>query len=287
MKYRKHSLFFVFFIGLICFMGCDTIDQFTNISDNEHVVATVNKVSLSSVVLSKGMSKYDNPKDSAMIAEAFVEHWIVNQLMFDKAKTNKSDDKQIKALVEKYKKALYIHNYEASILNTAVEKEITDVEIKSFYDTFKSQDPLAEPVYKLKILIFEDGIEKLRKFEKGWKNNETIIIDEYKALATYFQLDTSIWYKKSDIRNLLPKGFPEERLNSTGFQKSKSDDKISYLRIYHKTDRGEHPPLTYIKEKIRKILMHQRQKETLERYKEDLYNEAIRNKRIKIYKSTN
>ncbi len=269
-------------VSTIHFVSCDMIENATKDKNSKNWIAEVNGEKLSIEKLENDITGYTNKADSILLAESYLEDWIVSHLMYDKARKKQPNKAEIEQMVKDYKRSLYVHELEKQILNNEKVSIISDEEIQVFYKNFKSQNPLVQPIFKIELLIFNDGQEGLRKFEQGWRKDKAIVIDEYKPLATFFQLDTSKWFSEDAIVGVLPSGFPKRKLEQKGYFKSKTNDKISYLRIYNRLERGEEPPLSYIRGRIEKIIRHQRQRETLVRYKEDLYKEALVNKAVKL-----
>lgn len=289
MKFYHYLIYLITIGSLIMTVSCDAIDQSLQRDSNSKKVikpiASVNGKILGLEEILKDIPDYATKKDSTIIADTYLENWILAQLMYDRAKTNHRQKDNIEQLVERYRRALYILNLEEEIINESKTERISPDKINNFYSEFKFQDLLVEDIYKLKILIFPSDTKSLNKFERGWNKEDQTIIDQYKPSASYIQLDTSIWHTSSDIINLLPTSFSISNLKSKGLVKSKINNQSVYLNIYKKEKLGTEAPLSYIYSKIEKILIYKRQRETIKRYKEDLYSQALSNKKIEIFKN--
>ena len=62
-----------------------------------------------------------------------------------------------------------------------------------------------------------------------------------------------------------------------------SDQNYQYfLKVIESRDEGEISPLSYVEERLRQMMLHQRKQIIIEEYKQELYERALNNNVIKI-----
>ena len=91
-------------------------------------------------------------EDSARYAAQFINQWIKEQAVMDKALTEDPTlAERIEFKVQDYKAKLIMHEYETKLVERDLDKEIPDAMIKSFYDDnidyFKSKEDLYSYFY--------------------------------------------------------------------------------------------------------------------------------------------
>jgi len=70
-----------------------------------------------------------------------------------------------------------------------------------------------------------------------------------------------------------------------GTELTRTDDTYKYfLRVIDFVPSGTLPPISYVKDQAKKVILHKRKMELLSDTKEDMYDEALRKNAIKIYR---
>jgi hypothetical protein len=77
--------------------------------------------------LTSGMS----PEDSARVAEQYVRQWAINVLMQDAIR--KSSNKDIERLVSDYRRSLYQHEWERSLVAQKMPQHVEDSLVQQYY----------------------------------------------------------------------------------------------------------------------------------------------------------
>ena len=107
--------------------------------------------------------------DSVLFAEHYIRTWVEDALLFDKAEGNIPDNAKIAALVENYRKALIMHVYQEELVNQKLAGDISEAEIKDYYEQNKSLFLLDKPIVKglfIKVPLQSQGLADVRSWYK-------------------------------------------------------------------------------------------------------------------------
>ena len=87
--------------------------------------------------------------DSASVVKDFIEKWIRNQLLLNKAEINLTEgEKDVQAQIENYRSSLLIYAYQQSYLRQELDTLVGDQEIENYYKENQSNFVLGEPLMK-------------------------------------------------------------------------------------------------------------------------------------------
>jgi hypothetical protein len=129
---------------------------------------------------------------------------------------------------------------------------------------------------------------ELSVLQKLWRGDDP---DDYKKLvdfcrnyANVYMLNDSLWYDLPDVALHLPKDFLTLSSASANRDYNTSDEKYRYfLRIFETAQANEFPPLAYIEDQVKKVILHKRKIKLLEEKKEEMYERELRRNNVKIY----
>lgn len=232
-----------------------------------------------------------NRDDSARVAQQFIRQWATDILVYEKARS--SGDKKIEALVEDYRRSLYVHEYETRLVRSRMSKHVEDSVVSRFYDEHRDQFVLRESIVKGMLIIVPNGapkLDKLRHWMSSPKADNLEEIEKYTyQYATGYELFLDKWTTENQLLMRMP--FEINDLQSQLTQRSQIElqDSIStyILQVTDKHLVGERMPLDYAENKIVDILLAQRQVDFLAKEKNKLYDEAVLFKKVKLYDEEN
>ena len=165
---------------------------------------------------------------------------------------------------------------------------VNDAEINAYYEENKDQYRLKNMILRCYLIKIPIDIEELATLKDLWKSDDK---EDYKKLvdfctnnATTYMLNDSIWYDLPDINFHLPKNFLTASNAYQNRDYNTTDDNFRYfLRIFETTPSNEFPPLSYIEDQARKVVLHKRKIKLLEEKKEEMYERELRRNNVKIY----
>ena len=229
-----------------------------------------------------------SPDDSARVAEQYIRQWAINLIEYDIAKDQ--SNQAIEQLVEDYRRSLYLHEYEEQLIAQRMPRIVEDTLIQAFYDLHHEHLVLPETILQGLLLVVPIGapnMDILRKKIQLPSDEENIEWLEKFAYqyAVGYELFLEEWKTTNDILVYMP--FKQDNLEKqlkTKRQIELQDSVNLYLlQVTDMHHQGSQMPLSYAKKEIEDILLRQRQVQFLQHEREQLYEEAIKQGKLRLY----
>lgn len=281
MKFIRYTWF------LLILVSCDKINLPKVEENSSNIVAIVNTSKLFKKDIAQILPKNISSKDSAVFVTNFINDWAINQIMLEKAQTSISQPEleEIQDLVNDYRSSLLINNYKTKLILQRLDTFIGGEEIASFYENSKENFKLNEELIKVKYLHFEDNIISKNDFVRLFKSDD---IEDAEELARRqlsfkkFDLNDSIWKPVDNILLKLP--FQKDELLKKSKFTSKQDSLDLYLvAVNDVLLRNDIAPLSYIRPKVKQIILHKRKIELIKKIEQILLQDAVKNNNFKKY----
>ena len=251
-------------------------------------IATVKDKTLYKSEVTDVIPRGTSAEDSTIIAETYVQSWIKEQLMYDKAAQNIVNKDEIDELVEDYRKSL-INLYQERLLKEYFSKKITDEELQSFYEKNKTQLKLKENIIKGLYLKVPINSKELSTFQKWYKQSSDVAKENIEKNTLQNAVNYEYFYDKWVNFNDVAENMPLLITSGSQFlQTNRSvevrDSAFVYLlNIKEYKLEGNEAPFEYIKNQLTEIYIEQQRTSYLNKVQEDLYNRAISDNEIKFY----
>jgi len=185
-----------------------------------------------------------SPQDSALLANSFVEKWVRENLLMQEAEKKIPKDLDIDELVRNYRSSLIKHNYEKLIIELQLDSTVTENDINAYYELNKEQFKLEYPLYQLNHVKIPSTSPNIAKVRNWWNK----LADRTANLAI--------------------------------------DDKGTFhlIGVKQKINVGSDAPISHIKDKVERVILHTRKIQLIADKKEEMYDREMRLKNIEIYK---
>ena len=228
--------------------------------------------------------------DSVLFAEHYIRTWVEDALLFDKAEGNIPDNAKIAALVENYRKALIMHVYQEELVNQKLAGDISEAEIKDYYEQNKSLFLLDKPIVKglfIKVPLQSQGLADVRRWYKRNTQDAIEQLEKYSLRnAVTYDYFYDQWKPVEDLSPMLP--VKELKNDSKYLDKNRNLElkDTAYHYFLHVEDflgEGEAKPVDFAKEEIKDVLINLKRVDFIDQVKEDLYREASDRNRIIYY----
>ena len=225
-------------------------------------------------------------EDSAKVASTYIRQWATDILEYDKAKD--MDHNEIEALVEDYRRSLYVDAYETRLVEHRMPTQVADTLVEQIYQAHTGQFILKEGILKGLLLVVPQNAPHLKRLRQWLTNPDENIEDIEKyayRYATGYELFTDQWRTAQQVLLHIP--FEKDELNSLLKQKTQievTDSTSLYiLRITEKHIAGEPMPIDYARPEIEKKVLSLRQVDFLKEERKRLYDDAVLFKKIQFY----
>ncbi|MBC8510936.1 MAG: hypothetical protein H8D33_04655 [Cryomorphaceae bacterium] len=257
-------------------------------SDNKQIIASVNEKDLLLSEVLKEMPKAT--EDSTFFIERYMNLWIRKQLMIYHAEINLSSDLlNYEAQIAEYRSSLLIYAYQQELINQNFDTSITSKEISDYYNQYREEFKLVKNIFMGRYIVVDKSAPKSKNLKKWYKSNKP---DDIESLTDYchqfakeYYLSDSSWQYFSSINNKLPKFITEEEyfLENTKGVWFEDQQYRHYIYIKNYQIKGSISPLALEREKIRNVLLNKNKIQYLKQLEDELYQNALALKKIKIY----
>ena len=263
-----------------------TVSCFT--SDNKQIIASVNEKNL---LLSDALKEMPTATiDSTFFIKRYMNLWIRKQLMIYHAEINVSSDlMDYEAQITDYRSSLLIYAYQQELINQNFDTTISSKEVSDYYNQYREEFKLVKNIFKGRYIVVDKSAPKSKRLKKWYKSNKSddieYLTDYCYQFAKEYSLSDSSWQYFSDINNKLPKFINEEEyfLENTKGIWFEDQQYRHYIYINDYQIKGSISPLALEREKIRNVLLNKNKKKYLKQLEDELYQNALTLKKIKIY----
>ena len=175
------------------------------------------------------------------------------------------------------------------MLNQNFDTAINILDVKSYYKQYKDDLRLSKNIYKGRFIIVDKNAPNLSKLNKLYiseKDEEILQLEDYCIqFSKEYNIDNTKWSYFSIINNKLP----QDIKNVESFLKNKKnaifeDDNFKYyIYINDYKTKGAISPIEIEFERIKDVLLNKKKIEYLKTIENELYQNALDKKKIKIY----
>lgn len=229
-----------------------------------------------------------SPEDSVLIVNAYVERWVRDQLLMQRAEQHVPDDLNIDKLVKDYRESLILNNYERLLMETQLDSTITEAQLAEFYEANKDQYHLEKPIARVLFLQIRDDRPNLDHALTWWDDADADHLSKLSRYARRYadqaMLTDSTWLPIEQVVNLLPTGVMNPSAITPGKEIRYREEDVQYLlKIREIRSTLEIAPLDYIRDQATRAILHRRQVDLISQVKEQLYELEIRKNNVKVY----
>lgn len=271
---------------LLLAWGCTLIDS----NNQEEPVARVFEDYLYPSDLSEAIPPGTPREDSLILAKRYVEAWVKDHLMLNRAEQALSEDQMdFEKQIEQYRLSLLIFSYRQKLLQQKLDTVVTKEEIQTYYEenitNFMSNQEVIKGTY-IKIPLNAPRVDELRRWSWNSRPEDLEKMEDYGMnYADKFENFSDTWVYFSSIKAQLPMRISEpSRYLRYNKNIETSDSQFRYL--LHITDHvteGEATPLELVSKDILNIIMNKRKMEFIKDLEQRVYNEGVNKNQFEIY----
>lgn len=267
--------------AVIGLSGCNLLQR----DAKEGAVVQVGNNYLYAEELAAVTQRATTPEDSARYAEAFIRRWATDILLYQEGKNHSTPE--IEALVEDYRRSLYVAEYERYVVDKRMPKTVSDAEADTFYVHNTNRFILQENILRGALLVIPRDAPlqpELKKRLTDLTDEENLeYIEKYAyQYASGYELFTEQWRTGNQILMRMPTNKWQKTL-AAGKQYAEQDSTSLYLlQVTDCRLAGEPMPVDYAREAIDKIILSQRRVAFLQQQRKQLYDEAVKFGKVKF-----
>lgn len=225
--------------------------------------------------------------DSVEIAHKYINKWITQELIAEKAIFNVgTSDQEISQLVIEYRNSLIVKKYKEQLLEKKAEIEPNADEITAFYESNKGNYLLKKDIIEgiaLKVPLDAPKLKELRKWLKSSSIEDLAEVESYSYQhATLYDDFTDKWISFTKVESLFPEKFKShsKAIHSTDFLEQQDTSYTYLLKITSFKLKNDTAPQSYVEQNITTILRHKKKLDFFNKFEKDIYNEGIKNEAV-------
>ena len=270
-------------IGLV---GCNLFDDDSSLEQ----LARVNDVFLTKSDVSDILEKLDGEKDSATIISNYINNWIQQELLLQKAELNLTEEKKdFQKLLGDYRKSLIIYAYQQEWIRQTLDTNVSEEDISNYYNKNKWNFDLKENIVKTRYVVVPVNAPKLEGLEKDLRSNDedskSAFLDYCLQYAFDYNDNDTVWKTLNEVLRNIPLNVAinDDFLKQHQFVTSSDSLYIYMLQIEEYKLKDDTSPLEFEWEKIRNIIINQRKMSLLNEMKENLFKTSLQKGHAEIY----
>lgn len=278
----------ILLLTLLCVTSCDWLDSLFHSKGD--VVARVGTDILYKYEIDKLIPAGISSADSLRMIEQYVHSWAMNRLLLDKAeKTLPKGEKDIAGEIETFRKNLLTFRYEKHYLEERLDTLVTPDETKEWYDSHQSDFILPYSIVKVRLVRISTKSPyymEIKELLNAVFGEDLASLEElcYTSSEKYTDFMKS-WIPSSTLASEMGISVAEcEKLLASGnFVETDAGTAHFIIYVIDRAAPGTVTPLDYNIASIHDLIVSRRKQDLLVTLEQDLFKEAIENKKFKRY----
>lgn len=275
---------------MLLLLGACKRKEESTADQNRIVIARANTAYLYEDELKDVVPFGASTKDSLELIKKFIDNWVHETLVIQKAESNLSEDKKnVEKQLQDYRNSLITFAYEKELVNQKLDTVITSNEIEEYYNNNKANFELKDNIIKVIYIKVNKTAPEMKKLKNWYKSDEP---KDKEQLASYchqfaanFYLDDNSWLFFDDLLKEIPiQTYNKELFLQNNRFVEVSDSLYNYfVNIKGFKIRNSLSPISFETENIKNIILNKRKLQLIAKMKEDVYNDAVNNNKIEIF----
>jgi len=290
MRSRISSIFVLSAVVLLT--GCQWLAPKKEEGPKEDPIARVAEEFLYPQDLEGLLTDGTTEEDSISIVSSYVNNWVRKQLLINKAQEAIDfNEAELERKVLDYRYALMVHEYEKIQVNEKLSKEVSEDEIKQYYEEKYENFLLKQNIIKCIFAKVPKDAPDINSFSRTLRRYPKSDFEDIKSFcfqfADKYSLEDSTWINFDDIiQNTHLAGIPNkiQFLKTNKYVESTNEDYVYFLKILEYKISEEISPLGFIKSDIKNIIVNKRKVSIKKNLEEEIFNEARSKNEFEIYK---
>jgi len=275
---------------MLFLLGACKRKEETTADQNRIVIARANTAYLYADEVKDIVPFGTSTKDSLELIKKYIDNWVHETLVIQKAESNLSEDKKnVEKQLQDYRNSLITFAYEKELVNQKLDTVVTQNEIEEYYNNNKANFELRDNIIKVIYIKVNKTAPEMKKLKNWYKSDEP---KDKEQLASYchqfaanFYLDDNSWLFFDDLLKEIPiQTYNKELFLQNNRFVEVSDSLYNYfVNIKGFKIRNSLSPISFETENIKNIILNKRKLQLIAKMKEDVYNDAVNNNKIEIF----
>ncbi len=270
---------------VILFSACTGLNN-----KNAVVIAKVGDRVLYDTDLADVLPQTDVEIDSISFAQTYIEKWVRNQLLLEKARKN-IDIKSLKDIdymIENYRISLIVFKYQQMLIKQKLDTVVTQEQIDEYYSKHSGNFKLDSSVVKARFVKVPKSLYdsyKIRQWIGSQREEDIISLEDYcYQNARNFDMGED-WVYFSEVLSKTPKKID----NREQFLKYNRNFEVSdslykyYVSVLDYKLTNDTTPQYFVERQIKDIILNRRKIEFIQELENNVYRDGVNQKKFTIY----
>jgi hypothetical protein len=229
-------------------------------------------------------------EDSIVMAKRFIDNWARERVVLNKAEENLSgSQKDVDRQLQAYRESLITYAYEQALVQQKLDTVVSEAEVERYYTENTKNFELKDNIVRARwFRVRGDDQRLMRKVEELWRGSGederhelevllarqgSVINDTHDAWIEFKELQQQVPIRPENPTDWLPRQTKVMAKDSSG---------TYFLDLLEQRLKNSISPLVLVRPGIRSIIINQRKLQLIARMREDLYNDALARKDVRI-----
>lgn len=279
----------IYFASASILISCSNKESAAPDKDDSPIVS-VNGKTLYLADLNNAIPSGLNAADSTLAADAYIKMWVKDELIYEKAKQNITDQQSIDEMVENYRQSLTTFTYLEQLLKEELSKKISEGELKAYYDRHPESFELQSCLVKGLFLKIPQSSSEIKNFRQWYQSNTDAAKEKIEKAslqnAVIYDYFYDKWINFDDIASNIPVAISDQNQFVRSNKNYETQDSlyVYFLHIEEYALAGSKAPYEYSKPEITDILINKNREAFLKTFEADLLRSAEDKEQIKYYR---
>jgi hypothetical protein len=258
--------------------------------NKEEAIAKVGDKLLFRSQLNDFLPKNLTREDSILFADDYINKWIKQQLLINKANENLSQkQKDVEKELEDYRNSLIIYKYKNELIKQRMDTVVTEAQINSYFEKHKNEFYLDHSIVKaifLKVPADAANPDLIKKLTYDNTNEGYETLQDYcSQYAKKMNISINEWINFEMIKKNIPEEITDDRKFLSKNETYEISDSAYYYftRIIDYKLPGDLAPANFEKNRIKNLILNKRKILFLKDIEENIYNEGLRKNKFEIF----
>lgn len=229
-------------------------------------------------------------EDSAQLVRQYVDTWALSKLLLIKAEEALSKgDRDISQQMEELRRNILGFRYEKLYVEKNLDTVVPIKELQDYYSEHPMNYTFPYSVVKARVARVSHVSPYFETIRSGFKlNNPTSnaeLSELCRSAAQKYTEFSGDWISSSVLASEIGISVEdcEKDLSGGSFSEYDQGDNATFVYVYDIVPSGEVSPFDYNKKRIQETVISKRKQELVTRLERELLDEAVGNKKLKIY----
>jgi hypothetical protein len=263
--------------------------------EHDEAIAQVGDEILYRKNLSDIIPKNTNREDSILLATDYINKWIKQELMIQKADENLTpEQKDVSKELEAYRNSLIIYKYKNELIKQRMDTLVTAAQIETYYQQHPDNFNLNRCIVKAIFVKIPSDIANPTLVKDLIDNTSD---ENYSELREYcgqyakkVEISVDNWIDFQTLENNFPieVNDPETFLRSNQLREMNDSNYYYLVSVLDYKLANDLAPLEFVENNIKNLILNQRKVKFLKDIEENVYTEGVRKNKFRIHnKKTN